>query len=89
MTAAHSAAVARVLSARRERDAVEHALCGLRAPAATAVLIAHFTEPLPDAQALLERRADRCAEAHAEALRGLAGELVARPVSEPLIVETA
>ncbi len=78
MTPACSAALSRVLRARRERDAVETALCGLRSPAAALALLAHFAEPLPDARAILERRAERAMDAHAAAMRDL-GHLLSQP----------
>lgn len=77
-----AAAVARVVRARRDRDAAENALCRLREPAAALVLAAHFAGPLPDARALLERRAERQAEAYAEALRGL-GLVLSAPLAQP------
>lgn len=78
---ARAAAVARAVAARRDRDATEHALCRLHEPAVALVLAAHFAGPMSDARALLEGRADRCADAHAEALRGL-GCLLSEPMTE-------
>ncbi len=75
-----AAARARVADARRALDRAEHALAQLRSPAAFLALSACVSD-LAAVRPVLERHAERMADAHAEALRGL-GEILSQPLAD-------